>query len=324
MDCVRAVADVVLYEGYLLWPYRRSALKNQRRWTIGGVYPRPYAEKAGDHWTVCAEFLMEEPGDSDVEFTLRFLHAVHRQVMDGDTPVDEVRAGDETFTTWQEAREREITSGRVSVARLLRSPVRFPVAVAAGTDEEEIGGGVRFTRLWRRVDGTVEISAVAAGDGLVRLRVEVVNTGPGEDRDGAVHAAMLCAHVVARAGGGGAFVSPSDPPEPMADAAATCVSDGLWPVLAGPPGSHDTVLASPIVLYDWPQVAPESPGDLFDGTEIDRLLILGVLSLGDGERREMAATDPRAAEILERCASLSSGELLALHGTMRDPRRDVW
>ncbi|TDC81001.1 hypothetical protein [Actinomadura sp. 7K507] len=326
MDCVRAVADVVLYEGYLLWPYRRSALKNQQRWTIGGVYPRRYAEKAGDHWTVCAEFLMEDAAAADVEFTLRFLHAVHRQVMDGDAPVDELRIGDETFTTWQEAREREITSGRVSVARLLRSPVRFPVAVAAGGDDEEIGGGAgaRFTRLWRRVDGTIEVSAVEAGDGVVRLRAEVVNTGAGEDRDNAVHAAMLCAHVVARAAGGGSFVSPTDPPERMAAAAATCVSDGLWPVLAGPPGSRDTVLASPIVLYDWPQVAPESPGDMFDGTEIDRLLILSVLSLSDDERREMAATDPRAAEILRRCASLSSGELLTLHGTMRDPRRDVW
>ncbi|MGP4021943.1 hypothetical protein [Actinomadura sp. 3N407] len=322
---MRAVADVVLYEGYLLWPYRRSALKNQRRWTIGGVYPRPYAERTGDRSTVRAEFLMDTTGsDPDVEFTLRFLHAVHRQVMDGDAPVDELRVGDETFTTWQEAREREITSGRVSVARLLRTPVRVPVAVAAGAEDEAIGGTARFTRLWRRVDGTIELSAAEAGDGAVRLRAEVVNTGAAEDRDAAVHAGMLCAHVVARAGGGAAFASLTDPPERMAEAAASCVSDGLWPVLAGTPGSHDTVLAAPIVLYDWPQVAPESPGDMFDGTEIDRLLILSVLSLSDDERREMAATDPRAAQILERCGALSSGELLTLHGAMRDPRRDVW
>ncbi|WP_141578345.1 hypothetical protein [Actinomadura sp. WMMA1423] len=330
MDRVRAIADTVLYEGYLLWPYRRSALKNRRRWTIGGVYPRGYAERNGDHWTVHAEFLLEAGPAAEVEVALRFLHAVHRQVMNGDTPTDEIRVGDEICTTWQEAREREITSGPIAVEHLVRAPVRVPVEAAAGTEEEPVngrapcgGGGVRFVRSWGRVDGHVEVSAVPAGDGVVRLRVEVVNTGAAEDRDGAVRAGMLCAHVVARTGGG-AFVSLTDPPEHLAGAAAECGKDGLWPVLAGEPGSRGTVLAAPIVLYDWPQVAPESPGDLFDGTEIDRLLILSVLSLTEDERREMAATDPKARQILERCGALSSGELLALHGTLRDPRRDVW
>lgn len=232
MDRIRAVADVVLYEGHRLWPARRSAPGNGQRWTIGGVYPRPYADLAGEPSTVCAEFLMEGSPEADVEVTLRFLHAVHCQAMDGGVPVDEVGAGGATYETRQEAREREITSGRVSVARLLRSPVRVPVAVAAGPDEEELGGGARFTRLWHRVDGTVEISAAEAGDGVVRLRVEVGNTGRGEDRDEAVHAGMMCAHVVARARGG-AFVSPGDPPGRLAGAAAECASDGLWPVQIG-------------------------------------------------------------------------------------------
>ena len=43
-DPIRAIADAVLYEGYVLWPYRRSALKNTQRWTFGGVYPRAHAE----------------------------------------------------------------------------------------------------------------------------------------------------------------------------------------------------------------------------------------------------------------------------------------
>jgi hypothetical protein len=54
-DPVRAIADAVLYEGYVLWPYRRSALKNTHRWTFGGVYPRAHAEgrEAGDDpWTM--------------------------------------------------------------------------------------------------------------------------------------------------------------------------------------------------------------------------------------------------------------------------------
>ncbi|MFA1541098.1 hypothetical protein [Actinomadura monticuli] len=332
MDRVRAIADAVLYEGYLLWPYRRSALKNRRRWTIGGVYPRRYAERNNDHWTVYAEFLLEAAPKSDVEVTLRFLHAVHRQVMDGDTPVDELQRAGETHMTWQEAAERELSSGRISVRRMLGGPVRIPVAVPPGTDEEPItdhggaggAGEARFVRSWERVAGWVDVSAEPAEDGVVRVRVEVVNSGDAEEHDDAVQGGMLSAHVVARAGGGGAFVSCTDPPERLAGAVATCERDGLWPVLAGERGGHDTVLAAPIVLYDWPQVAPESPGDLFDGTEIDRLLILSVLSLTEDERREMAATDPKARRILERCGALSSDELLALHGTLRDPRRDVW
>ncbi|WP_433477044.1 hypothetical protein ACQPZP_08285 [Spirillospora sp. CA-142024] len=334
MDHIRAIADAVLYEGYLLWPYRRSSLKNRQRWTIGGVYPRPYADNANDHWNVHAEFLLETTPGTDVEVTLRFLHAVHRQVMNGDTPTDELQVGDETYTTWQEAREREITTDRIAIERLLESPARIPVAIAPGKEAEQLtaanvrainGGraGVRFVRDWGRVDGWVGVSAEPAGDGAVRLRIDVVNSGDAEGREEAVNAGMLCAHVVANTRDG-AFVSLTDPPDELAEAAAGCGKDGLWPVLAGEPGSHDTVLAAPIVLYDWPQVAPESPGDLFDGTEIDRLLILSVLSLTEEERREMAATDPKARQILERCGALSSGELLALHGTLRDPRKDVW
>jgi hypothetical protein len=78
------------------------------------------------------------------------------------------------------------------------------------------------------------------------------------------------------------------------------------------------MLSSPIILEDYPRVAPESPGDLFDGGEIDQLLILNILALTDEEKAEMAATDPRAREILERIEALTPDELMALHGTIRE------
>ncbi|MFB4296185.1 hypothetical protein [Actinomadura sp. NTSP31] len=287
MDPVRAVAETVLYEGHLLWPYRASVARRGRRWTIGGVHSKDEAERSGDRWTVSAEFLMEMEPDASVEFTLRFLHAVHRQVMDGDAPVQELRAGSGTYRTRPEAREQEITSGRLSVARLLRSPVRVPVAIAAGLAEEPIEGTAWIVRTWERVSGTVVLSAEPAGPGAVRLRAVVVNTGTAADRDEADATAMLCAHLVADASGG-AFVSPSDPPGQLADAAAVCRSDGLWPVLAGPPGGRGTVLAAPIVLYDWPQVAPHTPADLFGGAGLDRLL--AALSSGDPRGTDRATT----------------------------------
>ena len=77
------------------------------------------------------------------------------------------------------------------------------------------------------------------------------------------------------------------------EAAAACRNVGTWPVLAGEAGERDTVLSSPIILYDYPQIAPESPGDLFDGAEIDEILSLRILTL-DRRRKERHAPQRRA------------------------------
>jgi hypothetical protein len=114
------------------------------------------------------------------------------------------------------------------------------------------------------------------------------------------------------------FVSLTDPPEELRTEAEACDNVGLWPVLLGEKGERNTVLASPIILSDHPQIAPESPGDLFDAGEIDRLLILNVLSLTEAEQDEMRATDPRTREILDRCAALGAADLMPLHGRLRD------
>jgi len=89
-------------------------------------------------------------------------------------------------------------------------------------------------------------------------------------------------------------------------------------VPVGEPGDRRTMLSSPIILEDHPRVAPESPGDLFDGGEIDQLLTLSILALTDEERAEMVASDPRARDILERTEALTPEELMALHGTIRE------
>jgi hydrogenase maturation protease len=118
---------------------------------------------------------------------------------------------------------------------------------------------------------------------------------------------------------GGAFVSLTDPPPALRERADSCQNRGTWPVLVGEAGERNTLLSSPIILEDHPRIAPESPGDLFDGGEIDQLLILNILSLTDEEKAEMRCTDPRVREILDRCEGLSSEELMRLHGrTVRE------
>jgi hypothetical protein len=111
----------------------------------------------------------------------------------------------------------------------------------------------------------------------------------------------------------GVFVSLLDPPSHATDAAAGCVNEGTFPVLI----ASDVMLSSPIILYDHPAVAPESPGDLYDATEIDEILALRVLTLTDDEKAEARATDPRAAAIIDRCDVMPPEVWQRLHGAVR-------
>ena len=108
------------------------------------------------------------------------------------------------------------------------------------------------------------------------------------------------------------------PPDQISELAASCKNLGTWPVLVGEPGERDTLLSSPIILYDYPQIAPESVGDLFDGTEIDEILSLRIMTLTDEEKREMSQSDERARQMLERTETLPVEQLMKLHGVLRN------
>jgi hypothetical protein len=334
VDDVRRIADAVLYEGYVLWPYRRSALKNQRRWTFGGVHPPAHSERhPDDRRRMETQCLIEAPGGAAVDVAVRFLHVVRRDVgratADGAglELVDELRVGARHHLAWDEAVEREITAPGLVLDRLAAAPVTVPVAVPAGREEEELRDpdGRRagaLVRTWDPLAGTVEISAERLGPRLHRLAVAIENTTPSDadgGREEALRRTFCSTHTVLHAPSGG-FVSATDPPEALRAAAGACRNEGTWPVLVGAPGERHTLLSSPIILEDHPRIAPESPGDLFDGGEIDQLLILNILSLTDEEKAEMRETDPRTREILERTESLSEEQLMRLHGTIRDFR----
>ena len=115
----------------------------------------------------------------------------------------------------------------------------------------------------------------------------------------------------------GEFISLIDPPETLQEFALACQNVGTWPVLIGEEGQRDTVLSSPIILYDYPQIAPESPGDLFDGAEIDEILSLRIMTMTDEEKQEMRQSDARARKILERTEALPEEQFLKLHGALR-------
>ena len=131
---------------------------------------------------------------------------------------------------------------------------------------------------------------------------------------------LLSAHTILTIDSG-EFVSLLDPPSALEEIVSGCNNIGTWPVLAGDEGERDGMLSSPIILYDYPQIAPESPGNLFDGTEIDEILALRILTLTEGEKQEMRGADERARQILERTESMPAEHFMKLHGVLRGLRR---
>jgi hypothetical protein len=328
VDPVRQIADTVLYEGYILWPYTRSAMKNRQRWTFGGVYPKAHSEgREDDPWTMQTECLVEAEGEARVEVRVRFLQVVERQLLaeaaGGLEPVDALEVDGDLLLSWEEAREREVVAPEVQAGDA-ESTRTIEIDVPAASEHEELidAEGTRVgavVRTWRALHGAVEISSTPLRSGVSRLTVRISNTSPwpGGDREDALKQTFASSHTALRVDGG-AFVSVTDPPEELREEAQACRNEGTWPVLVGDPGDRTTMLSSPIILEDHPQIAPESPGDLFDGGEIDQLLTLSILSMTDEEKREMRGTDPRAREILERTEALSPEELMRLHGTIRE------
>jgi hypothetical protein len=299
-DAVEAVARAVLYEGYLLYPYTRSAAKNQVRWTFGGVYPPAWEPDASAMRTEC---LLRPRDGCRVTVRVRCLQLVRR--ISRDEP------------PWQEAAERTVVELVAGADELRSGPRRVEFSLLPGRAHE---GGVE--REWLAIAGRVTVAGAAVAAGAMRLTVEIRNTTPapaGLDREAALLRSMVSTHTVLRATGG-EFVSLADPPPELAAAAAGCANLGTWPVLAGAPGSCDAVLSSPIILEDHPRVAEESPGDLFDATEIDEILTLRVLTLTENEKAELRRTDERGRRLLERCESLTADQLLRLHGTLREVR----
>jgi len=332
VDAVRKIAEAILYEGYILWPYRRSTTKNQQRWTFGGVYPRAYSETRGedDPWLMQTQCLLSGDEGTKVEVRIRFLHVTERKVgrKNGEDLefVDELRVGEELYLPWDEATEREIEVGRSLLSELVETSKRVGLDIPGGGSEEalaSLGGEIQgaLVRSWQALSGAIEVEAEALREGIFKLTIRVTNTTPwdGEDRESALRKTFCSTHTMIEAQGG-EFISMTDPPEELRGLAEGCENLGTWPVLVGDEGEKNTLLSSPIILSDYPQIAPESPGDMFDGGEIDQLLILNVLTLTDEEKAEMRASDPRAREILERCESLSQEQLMNLHGAIREFR----
>jgi hypothetical protein len=299
-DTARKVADAILYEGYLLYPYRASAQKNRVRWQFGVLVPKAWAEVDGSEPSSSqTECLVEPRRGARIQVVLRFLQLEARRTADG---------------SWDEGVEREVEA-TMAIDDLAEAELAFPFELPGGRSGEPertswpVSGVLRCSA--ERFDGPY---------GVVKLRLRVENMspwhGPGAKRDEALHRSLVAHHILI-AVDAGAFISLLEPPEWARPAVATCENLHTWPVLVGEPGRRDMLLSSPIILYDYPVIAPESPKDLFDGTEIDEILTLRTMALTDDEKLEARSTDDRAAAIIDHVDSMPPELLDRLHGAVR-------
>jgi hypothetical protein len=336
---VKRIADAVLYEGYILYPYRPS-IKNRQRWTFGGLYPELFAQaqSGSDAASNQTECLVEGTADTVIHTTVRFLHLTARVVGEYDPPlrawceatpyrrVEALQVGARLYQTWHEAEECEVVLQGVAISGLLDCPEQRPFDRAGRRWLEPLHGpdglvaGV-LVRDQRAIAGIVTTSARRVGDGLFRVTVRVANVTPTPllSRDEALLQTLASSHTVLQVERG-QFISLVDSPEVCRVAAAECTNVGVWPVLVGEDGERATMLSSPIILCDYPRIAPESPGDFFDGSEIDEMLTLRILTLTDDEKHAMAMVDERARALLARTEAMDGSERQRLHGTVRELR----
>jgi hydrogenase maturation protease len=351
-DIAKQVADAVLYEGYMLYPYRPSAIKNRQRWSFGILYPPSYTEvrsgteRCGMH----SEFLLEIESDAKVHIQLRFLHLVARQVAKSIDPqcidpqiederfesVASLRVEDRLVESWDEGVERSVEFELASLAGPQQMvQFRFPGSRTIEPLKDHAGRLVgRISRTQYEVMGTVAVSSEKVDEGVCKLTIGITNDVPYEvadegtndvanptllasdDRNSALLRSLLSAHTIL-AVRGGKFISLLEPPERLRDVVSACRNVGNFPVLVGATTERELLLCSPIVLYDYPQIAPESASDFFDATEMDEMLTLRVLTLTDEEKDEMRRGDDHARDLLQRTEQSAREQLMRTHGILR-------
>lgn len=342
LELVKKIADAVLYEGYMLYPYRASAVKNRQRFNFGVLTPESYSEaqRGTERWQMQTECLIDGGENSEIDIKVRFLHLTERVIhkLDEESgefqPVDSMNIDGKFFQTWQEAIEREAEITGIKLSELNNEPKHLDFSFPANEETEELKNEDseivgKIVRVQEEIKGRIEASSskiqVSDKQTAFKITVKVLNTTPFENavqksRDEALAHSLASAHTVLLAKNG-EFVSLLEPPDEFCEAVGNCENIGTYPILVGENGDErDCFLSSPIILYDYPEIAPESPGDLFDGAEIDEILTLRIMTMTDEEKREMVGVDEKSKQILERTENITAEQLMQMHGILRKPR----
>ena len=325
IEQIREIADAILYEGYLLYPYRHSSIKNRQRWMFGIISPKGAPGVARDAWRMQTQCLLMGDTDTRLDVRVRFLHILERtprrpepahQSASYATHVTETIEARHlpSFEVWEEGIPREVSPLDVKLSDLLSAEQHIEINIPGG-ELEDTEDPLAIRRL-QAITGTVTLRAEPVVERVYRLTVRIENTMQGDAQQNSTLQALVSTHTLLQIRQG-SFVSQLEPPDELAPLVQECQNLSTWPVLIGDEGETDAMLSSPIILYDYPRIAPESVGTLFDGTEIDEILTLRILTLTDEEKREMREADTRTRDLLERTEALSAEQLLKLHGVIR-------
>jgi len=316
-ESAEKIAAAILYEGYILYPYRPTAIKNRQRWNFGTLYPRIYAEaqRPQEPFRLIAECIAAGDAKANLDVRISFLQLVPTQVTDELT---------DPSLAWDEAVERTSEHSGLRLGDLIASPVSQEIEIETAGPSGRDDNSVVPAAVRQSLRIELSIGAEVLQDGVWKLHLDLQNVSPlpsgaGAKRDEALPLSFVSAHLILGITGG-EFVSLLDPDPAYLEAVAACSNAGVFPVLVGDEPERNMMFCSPIILYDYPKIAPESEGDFFDGTEMDEMLTLRVLTLTDSEKQEMRNGDPRARKILERTEALTSDSMLKAHGVIRGLR----
>ncbi len=338
LDRVERIAEAVLYEGYMLYPYRPSSVKNRQRFNFGVLYPLAWCEQqtGSDRNFMQTECLLKTSSASRLTIKVRFLQVCQRTVGkvseqssasgSKEEPlfdlVDRLEFAGRVHLPWQEAVEKAVALDALDTnsQSCVTLNFSFPEGRTIEYLRNEQGCAVgAIVREWNALHGSIGVQSTSYVDGVVKITVVVRNLTDGSpgsqtSRDTVLLDSLVSAHTILGAEFG-EFISLLEPPPGREDLVAHCANVGTWPVVAGDDAS--IMLSSPIILYDHPQVAPESAGNLFDSTEIDEILSLRILTLTEEEKREMRQSDDRTRSILERTENMPEEQFMKLHGVLR-------
>jgi len=191
---IDAIANAVLYEGYMLYPYRPSSVKNRQRFNFGVLYPKSYSEKTGsDPWSLQTELLVEGSARTALQVSVRFLKLVDRSAQKLSEPAPEffgnvavLELGHKASPDWQEAVECDVAVSPSDLGALEAAPLPWAFAFPgkADLDHRRDADGRQLATIVRKQEslfGVVEVGAMRVADGVFKVQVTVKNLTPFED-----------------------------------------------------------------------------------------------------------------------------------------------
>jgi hypothetical protein len=292
-----ALTATLLYEGYSLFPYHRSAIKNQKPIPFGVVYPANY-HVCNQHAPAKMEAQCIVTGNENLEINVEvvFLHLTKSDNNEWKTIERRLEPGDFRLAALQK--------GKRTIS------FRFEVPDAGDNTSNEI----------MPINGELTIEAENIGENSYRAAISIDNATPIQNplsasRDEALRQSFLATHIVLSALHG-EFISAQGPPEKYRAAVEACGNSGLWQIMID--RENTSILFSPIIVHDYPKIHPRSKTDLFDSTEIQEALMLHLAVMSGEEKNRIAESDEKLRAMLNKAAEATPDDIIALHGGMYD------